>query len=324
VQVNPRTTSRPSSGSSRPGSAPAGNALRISLQGLNKSVLQQSLGQLLLQSQLEGAEADAGNSLEIVVSGQLRLQPSPRRSPSPHHHQCAASDGGSSSSSGGSSADVIRHFDSQLRATQAVVAAAAASAGRAPLQSVLKDMQGVVSRMEAVCGTAEQNHSPASGPRPSPKKHSSISQQGPPRRSPGHHSSQQQHTRSPQTHPVPRSRSPIPSMTPQRLFSSPRRPGSAGSVFGTDWQQHQQHQQQQGSPSGLSQPCTPAFARSRSPRRRPPPAGLTLKSPDRNKLRGQLHQVQDRLAKLEVGQLCCHRIKHLCCSTAHCNPCALY
>jgi hypothetical protein len=300
--------------SPRPGSS---HALRISLQGLNRNVLKQSLGQLL-QGKLDEATSDT-DSLEIVVSGQLRLQssPSPRHrasspSPSPQQRQHVTSTG-SNGSDGSLGSSTIRRFEQQLNATREAVAAAAERAGRAPLQGVLRDMQSMITRMEAAC-TAEGNGDAAAAAacgspnRASPRQHY--------RHSPHHspHAQYQQHMQSPQqqskhywsptANSAARSRSPVPHMTassPQHLtYSTSRRPGSAGSSLG-EWQEPQSRgHSPRGASAGLLQPCASAFARNRSPRRQGQGPGSKVKSPDKHKLRGRLHWIQDRLAKLEV------------------------
>jgi hypothetical protein len=166
------------------------------------------------------------------------------------------------------------------------VTAAATTAGRAPLQGVLRDMHSMISRMEAVCTNSWQEAAAASA---SPQK--AAPQQG--HRQSTQHQSAQQYLQQKGASAAGRSRSPAPVVASQRLHGSPWRPGSAGSM--SDWQQ----QTRTGSP----QPCAQAYNRSRSPRRQPAPASpakAPMRSPDRHKLRGRLRQVQDRLAKLEV------------------------
>jgi hypothetical protein len=292
--------------SPRPGSS---HALRISLQGLNRNVLKQSLGQLL-QGKLDEASSDT-DSLEIVVSGQLRLQssPSPRHraaspSPTPQQRQHVTSTG-SNGSDGSLGSSTIRRFEQQLNATREAVAAAAERAGRAPLQGVLRDMQSMITRMEAICAAEGNADASAAAVCSSPKR-------GSPHQSP--HAQHQQQMQSPQqqskhywsptANSAARGRSPVPHMiasSAQRLtYSTSRRPGSAGSSLG-EWQEPQINgQSPRGAGAGLLQPCSSAFARNRSPRRQGQGQGPKVKSPDKHKLRGRLHWIQDRLAKLEV------------------------
>lgn len=254
-------------------------------------MLQQSLN--LLQSgqhQLAAAQQGA-DALEIVVSGQLCLAPSPtgrQRAPPlsnirtafPERRQQQAGEKAPDCSSAGGnsvSSNVILHFEKQLEATKAAVAAAEARAGRpgVPLQGVLRDMQSMVARMEAACGSAGggvQDPSTAVGTHsPPPRGDAAL------RRSVQHQAKQ------------------MPS--PQRC-RSPRRPGTASAVA-DGWNQ-QQHQQ---AAVSTSQPCSPAFSqRNRnSPFSSPHADSKFTRSPDRHKLRGRLHLVQDRLAKLEVS-----------------------
>lgn len=272
--------------SPQPSSRPASSqALRISLQGLNSSVLKQSLGQLL-QGRLDDAAAAADtDSLEIVVSGQLRLQsPTRQRSPSPHarerQHAASNSSSGSRDSPG---SGTIRRFEEQLLATREAVAAAAERAGRAPLQGVLRDMQSMITRMEAVCSSGE-GEAGACSPQGQRTQGRSSGQ------SPHHQSPVKQHHRSPCAGPVSRGCSPGGSPGQRLTYAAGRRPASAG---GCDWQGGQAYHA-----AGAEQlRCSSAFARARSPHRQ----GPKVKSPDRHKLRGRLHLIQDRLAKVEVS-----------------------
>jgi len=291
------TTAASSSISSMSGllQAAAGKSLRISLQGINSNVLRQSLG--MLQGQLDAGEVE-GDTVDIVVSGQLCLQRSP--SPPHHHHhpqqqvrqpapqqqqrrqqqqQQVSQRQHRRSSSANGGCDVVRHFDEQLQATKAAVAAASAGAGRAPLQSVLREMQSMIARMEAVCCRDE---APGSG-RPLTQQAQQECKQ-----SAATQAAQGQQPRHLRASPAHNGHSSSPDMPP-RAYCNQRRPGSAGSI--TDWQQQ-------------AACCSPAFARSRSPRRQLMVGGQggKLRSPDRHKLRGRLHTVQDRLARLEVSR----------------------
>lgn len=274
-------------------------------------MLKQSLGQLL-EGQLgqqgdaadDGSAGRLGDSLEIVVSGQLRLASPPRqRTPSPHRgHQLASAGGAShhsSGSNGGGGSDAhIRHFDEQLEATRAAVTAAAASAGRAPLQGVLRDMHTMVARMEAVCSNSwQQGGTPGSAAAPGGPSHQK--QDSPVCR-------QQQQQGASQCMYQVHNQYMNPTIVSAAHSRSPHRV-SASSQGGSP--AHYSSPQRLASSLGGGCPRTPtACSPGRSsPRRQAPPAPMPqqgpgkLRSPDRHKLRGRLHQVQDRLAKLEVS-----------------------
>jgi hypothetical protein len=171
------------------------------------------------------------------------------------------------------------------------VTAAATTAGRAPLQGVLRDMHSMISRMEAVCTNSWQEGAAAAAAAAGASPQKAAPQQG--HRQSAQHQPAQQCLQQKGASAAGRSRSPAPNMAAQLLHASPWRPGSAGSM--SDWQQQ--------TGTGSPQPCAQAYSRSRSPRRQPAaasPAKSLMRSPDRHKLRGRLRQVQDRLAKLEV------------------------
>lgn len=231
------------------GRADAGGGLSISLQQLGPAVLRQSWAMLQGQQQHgDDDDDDADGSVDIVVSGQLHLQRSPKhRIPSPSQPQQT----GSSSSS-----NAIKRFDKQLEATRAAVAAAAATAARAPLQGVLKEMQSMIAHMEAVCCTGGSESA----------SHNATPREG--HEQPHCQSAWQEHAAA------------------GRRNGAPAKGCSSSSP--QDWHQ---------------QPCDSAYVR-HSPRSRRLAAnqgGSKPRSPDRHKLRGRLHQVQDRLSKLEVS-----------------------